>query len=61
MQHGGVVAREYGKACVVGNEHVLTLFRDGQRVEVDGNSGRVSLLNQDETASPADAKAADET
>ena len=43
MQHGGVVAREYGKPCVAGIEHVLTRFEDGQVVEVDGSSGRVRL------------------
>ena len=43
MQHGGVVAREYGKPCVAGIERVLTRFEDGQIVEVDGSSGRVRL------------------
>ncbi len=44
MQHGGVVAREYGKPCVAGIEHVLTRFHDGQLVEVDGSGGTVRLL-----------------
>lgn len=44
MQHGGVVAREYGKPCVAGIEHVLTRFEDGQPVEVDGSAGVVRLL-----------------
>ena len=44
MQHGGVVAREYGKPCVAGIEHVLTRFQDGQMVEVDGSAGTVRLL-----------------
>ena len=44
MQHGGVVAREYGKPCVAGIEHVLTRFKDGQMVEVDGSAGTVRLL-----------------
>ena len=44
MQHGGVVAREYGKPCVAGIEHVLTRFEDGQWVEVDGSNGVVRLL-----------------
>ena len=43
MQHGGVVAREYGKPCVAGIEHVLTRFKDGEVVEVDGSSGVVRL------------------
>ncbi|MCH7698066.1 MAG: hypothetical protein IH865_03900 [Chloroflexi bacterium] len=45
MQHGGVVAREYGKPCVAGIEHVLTRFEDGQMVEVDGSAGVVRLLD----------------
>ena len=44
MQHGGVVAREYGKPCVAGIEHVLTRFEDGQMVEVDGSAGTVRSL-----------------
>ena len=43
MQHGGVVAREYGKPCVAGIEGVLTRFRDGQLVEVDGSQGTVRV------------------
>jgi pyruvate,water dikinase len=43
MQHGGVVAREYGKPCVAGIERVLTRFEDGQVVEVDGSEGTVRL------------------
>ncbi|MBW2281306.1 MAG: hypothetical protein JRG82_11230 [Deltaproteobacteria bacterium] len=41
MQHGGVVAREYGKPCVAGIERALTRFEDGQIVEVDGSAGTV--------------------
>jgi len=44
MQHGGVVAREYGKPCVVGIEHALTRFPDGQIVEVNGNTGTIREL-----------------
>jgi pyruvate,water dikinase len=44
MQHGGVVAREYGKPCVAGIEHVLTRFQDGEMVEVDGSAGVVRPL-----------------
>jgi pyruvate,water dikinase len=43
MQHGGVVAREYGKPCVAGIERVLTRFEDGQIVEVDGSTGTVRI------------------
>ena len=46
MQHGGVVAREYGKPCVAGIQHVLTRFEDGQWVEVDGFTGVVRVLDE---------------
>ncbi len=44
LQHGAVVARELGKPCVVGIEGLLERLEDGQRVEVDGDSGVVRLL-----------------
>ena len=39
LQHGAVVAREYGKPCVVGIDRLMTQLHDGQRVEVDGDGG----------------------
>ena len=45
LQHGAVIAREYGKPCVVGIDRVTTRLRDGQRVQVDGNAGLVRLLS----------------
>jgi pyruvate,water dikinase len=44
LQHGAVVAREYGKPCVAGIDRVLSRLRDGQRVEVDGTAGVVRLV-----------------
>jgi phosphohistidine swiveling domain-containing protein len=44
LQHGAVVAREYGKPGVVGIDRLMTRLRDGQRVEVDGTAGVVRLL-----------------
>lgn len=44
MTHGSVVAREYGIPAVVGVSHVTTRLQTGQRVRVDGNSGRVTVL-----------------
>jgi pyruvate,water dikinase len=43
LQHGVVIAREYGKPCVVGIDRVTTVLHDGQRVEVDGTAGVVRL------------------
>ncbi|PWF39448.1 PEP/pyruvate-binding domain-containing protein [Massilia glaciei] len=45
LQHGAVVAREYGKPCVVGIGDVLTRLHDGQMVEVDGTTGVVRIIS----------------
>ncbi len=45
LQHGAVIAREYGKPCVVGIDRVMTKLHDGQRVEVDGTAGVLRLLS----------------
>ncbi len=45
LQHGAVVAREYGKPCVVGIDRVMRKLHDGQRVEVDGTAGVLRLLS----------------
>jgi pyruvate,water dikinase len=44
LQHGALVAREYGKPCIAGIVNVTSSLEDGQLVEVDGNSGKVTLL-----------------
>jgi pyruvate,water dikinase len=41
MTHGAVVAREYGIPAVVGVHEATTRLTTGQRVRVDGSSGRV--------------------
>lgn len=41
LQHGALVAREYGKPCVAGVEGAVDLWPDGTVVEVDGGEGRV--------------------
>ncbi len=45
LQHGAVVAREYGKPCVVGIDRVVDKLQDGQQVEVNGAAGTVRLLS----------------
>ena len=45
LQHGAVIAREYGKPCVAGIDGLMTKLNDGQRVEVDGTAGVVRLLS----------------
>lgn len=45
LQHGGVVAREYGKPCIAGIQGITKDLQDGQWVEVDGTTGTVRLLD----------------
>jgi phosphoenolpyruvate synthase/pyruvate phosphate dikinase len=44
LQHGALVAREYGKPCVAGIDNATSIFSDGQIVQVDGASGIVRLV-----------------
>ena len=41
LQHGALVAREYGKPCVGGIQGATVLFQDGELVTVDGDTGLV--------------------
>jgi pyruvate,water dikinase len=45
--HAAIVAREYGIPGVMGTGGATTRLRDGQRVLVDGDAGRVVLLTGD--------------
>ena len=44
MTHGSVVAREYGIPAVVGVDRATERLKTGQRVRVDGSTGRVEVL-----------------
>ena len=44
LQHGAVIAREYGLPCVSGVSGVTTAISDGQMIEVDGSNGIVRVL-----------------
>ena len=44
LQHGAVVAREYGIPCVSGLDDATSKLKDGQLVEVDGSNGVVRIL-----------------
>lgn len=46
LQHGAVVAREYGIPCVCGVDDATRRLTDGQLVEVDGSNGVVRILEQ---------------
>ena len=45
LQHGALVAREYGKPCVAGVAKATEHLSDGTEVEVDGAAGIVRLLS----------------
>ena len=48
MTHGAVVAREYGIPAVVGVDRATQRIKTGQRIRVDGSSGKIWLLNEPE-------------
>ena len=45
MTHGSVVVREDGIPAVVGVDRATERLQTGQKVRVDGGSGRVELLD----------------
>ncbi len=57
LQHGAIIAREYGLPCVSGLDGVTDKIHDGQMIEVDGSNGVVRLLAQD----PEQVGSADKT
>jgi pyruvate,water dikinase len=44
MTHGSVVAREYGIPAVVGVHQATEQLKTGQRVRLDGSSGKIEIL-----------------
>jgi rifampicin phosphotransferase len=45
LQHGAIIAREYGIPCVSGLYDATKLIKDGDMLEVDGSSGIVKIIN----------------
>lgn len=45
VSHGAVIAREYGLPCIVNSRQATQLFRTGDRVRLDGDTGTLSLLS----------------
>lgn len=45
LQHGAIIAREYGIPCVSGIDRATEMIKDGNLVEVDGSSGIVKIIN----------------
>jgi pyruvate,water dikinase len=44
MTHGSVVAREYGIPAVVGVHAATTRLKDGDKIQLDGTTGRIVIL-----------------
>lgn len=44
LQHGAIIAREYGIPCVTGIFEATKKIKDGDMLEVDGSSGLVKIL-----------------
>ncbi|MFQ5621073.1 MAG: PEP-utilizing enzyme [Candidatus Nanoarchaeia archaeon] len=42
--HAAIVSRELGKPCVIGTKHATKVFKDGDLVEVDADSGVVRKI-----------------
>lgn len=47
IQHGAIIAREYGIPCVSGISNATKQFQDGDLLEIDGSRGTVKILTLD--------------
>ena len=52
MSHAAIVCREYGLPAVTGTASGTARIRTGQRIRVDGNTGTVTILDEDGVADP---------
>ncbi len=48
LQHGAIIAREYNLPCVSGIHGVTRLIKDGDWLEVDGTSGLVKIIKENQ-------------
>jgi pyruvate,water dikinase len=46
MTHGAVVAREYGIPAIVGVDQATRRLHTGQRIRIDGSTGKILLLEE---------------
>ena len=46
LSHGAVVAREYGIPVVVFNGDALRVFRNGDWLDIRGNTGRIRIVQR---------------
>ena len=52
LSHGSIVAREYGLPAVTNVSSATHIIRTGDRVQVDGNRGRVIILKRADQQQP---------
>ncbi len=45
FQHGALVAREYGKPCIVGIDEATMRISDGDMVKIDGEAGTLTFIS----------------
>jgi pyruvate,water dikinase len=45
MSHAAIVSREFGIPCVVGTKNASKILKDGDKVEVDADSGVIRKLS----------------
>ena len=45
MSHAAIVCREYGLPAVTGTAFGTKTIKTGQRIRVDGNTGKVTILD----------------
>jgi rifampicin phosphotransferase len=50
LSHGAILAREYGLPAVVNAKDATRRLHDGDRIELDGTTGRIRLLRREPTA-----------
>ncbi|HXK52323.1 MAG TPA: PEP-utilizing enzyme, partial [Caldisericia bacterium] len=48
LQHGAIIAREYGIPCVAGINNATQWLRDGDVIVVDGSRGTVRKISPEE-------------
>lgn len=46
LSHGAIVAREYGIPAVVNISGVMSMLKDGQKILVDGDKGKIFLVDE---------------
>ena len=42
--HAAIISRELGIPCVVGTKKATKIFKDGNRIKVDGTNGEIFLI-----------------